>query len=86
MTIKKSCPCGAFSTCKSQNQHNSPKSKNNTSGLKGAYFRKDTGKWFSAIMVNRKSYRLGQYETAEEAHDAYRKAAIRLHGEFARAN
>lgn len=61
---------------------------NNRSGYKGVYH--DPGcrlrPWRAEIRSNRKRVRLGLFETPEEAHAAYVKAAHRLHGEFARAS
>ena len=62
----------------------SRKPKNNTCGYKGVTPYKLTGKYAAQIVKNKKHYRLGVFETAEEAHKAYRKAAKKLHGEFAR--
>lgn len=53
------------------------------SGLKGAYAAR-RGKWTSRIMVNRKNVCLGTFPDAESAHEAYKAAAKRLHGEWAR--
>jgi hypothetical protein len=69
---------------KEQNAQNSAIRKTNTSGMKGAFFHKPSGCWLSAISVNGKRFYLGQFKTAEQAHDAYCKAAAELHGEFAR--
>jgi len=63
---------------------NSRKSKNNTSGYKGVSFHKHKQKFIARIMRDRKSYHLGEFATAIEAHKAYCEAAIRLHGEYAR--
>ncbi len=55
------------------------------SKLKGAYL--ETGhddQWFSAITINGKSHRLGRFQTPEEAHAAYCKAAKKAFGAFAR--
>lgn len=70
----------------SQNTANSPLSKRNTSGLKGAHFAKGIGKWTAHICVKRKQMTLGTYATAEEAHAAYLAAAKKYFGEFARAS
>jgi hypothetical protein len=54
------------------------------SGLKGAYFHKKNQKWHSSIRVGTKTINLGYFDTAEEAHRAYCKAAKEHYGEFAR--
>lgn len=51
---------------------------------KGAYYHKKTGRWLSTIGHRGQYTHLGSFETAEEAHEAYKRAAERLHGEFAR--
>lgn len=66
-----------------QNTFNAGPSKNNTSGFKGVYFRKDTGKWAAEITHNRKKKSLGCYPTPELASAAYNKAAQETFGEFA---
>jgi hypothetical protein len=38
---------------------------------------------FAQIVCNGEKYRLGYFKTVEEAHQAYRDAAKRLHDEFA---
>jgi hypothetical protein len=55
------------------NRANSNKSSTK-SGLKGAYQRPN-GKFFSVIEINGKRKHLGDFNTAEEAHRAYLKAA-----------
>lgn len=68
----------------SENAHNSKKPVNNTSGYKGVHYYKSRNKYTAKIMVNRKEYNLGYFNTAEEASAAYRAAAKIYHGEFAR--
>lgn len=70
-----------------QNNYNRRKQKNNTSGFKGVYLDKQTDKWKAQISADADGKRqfLGRFNTPEEAHEAYRAAALRLHGEFARA-
>jgi hypothetical protein len=67
----------------SQNGGNSVISKNNKSGYKGVFWHKRQGAWMASIMKNRKTIRLGLFDTPKEAHDAYCAAALRLFGEFA---
>lgn len=67
-----------------QNEANRPKNKNNTSGFKGVSWHKKKQKWGAWIGVDNKSIWLGWFSSAEVAHQAYCKAAARMHGEFAR--
>lgn len=70
---------------RSQNACNSI-SKCGTSKFKGVSYVKDVGRWVSAISFNKKHYHLGFYRDETEAALAYNKAALELHGEFARLN
>jgi hypothetical protein len=69
---------------KSQNSGNTKKPVTNKSGYKGVCWHKKSGKWRAQIIYQGKSYWLGVYETPEEAHEAYCKAATHYFGEFAR--
>lgn len=54
-------------------------------GLKGvSYYKGRTKAYKAAITVSGKSIYLGFHTTAEEAHEAYKTAAIKYFGEFAR--
>jgi hypothetical protein len=55
----------------------------NSSGFKGVS--KKGNKWRAKITKDGRDYRLGYYNTAAEAHDAYIEAATVMFGEFARA-
>ena len=66
------------------NSANRGRNRNNSSGFKGVYLHQ-CGRWTAGITANRKSYYLGLFDTPEEAHAAYAKAADQLFGEFARA-
>lgn len=63
-----------------ENGQNQKKSSRNTSGFKGVTLDKATGKWLAQIG---KAKKLGRFNTPEEAHQAYCKAASKLYGEFA---
>lgn len=68
----------------SKNSMNKGIQSNNTSGYKGVTFHKGTGKYHAKICVSGIRKSLGYFQTAEQAHDAYVKAAGELHGQFAR--
>lgn len=67
-------------TCR-QNNCNQSKQKNNTSGYKGVYLDK-TNKFRAQISINSIYMYLGNFNTAEEAHEAYKAASMKYHGEF----
>lgn len=67
----------------SQNQHNKQMLNPNGKGVafdKSVYREKP---WVARIMVNHKSVFLGSFKTKEEAAQAYQKACLKYHGEFA---
>lgn len=51
-------------------------------GLTGASFHKRSGRWQAYIKKDGKQIALGYFDTAEAAHEEYKKAAKRLFGEF----
>lgn len=53
----------------------------NKSGLKGAWPCKTTGRWQSILTDGENKLWLGRFDTAEEAHRAWLKAATELRGE-----
>lgn len=59
-----------------QNISSSPKGKNKYVGV---YPHKASGGFQARIMKNRKSYKLGLFDTPEEAHEAYKTAKRKLH-------
>lgn len=65
-----------------QQRYNAGIRKNNTSGFKGVSWCEANQNWTAQICINYERIKLGSYATAEEAAEAYRQAAIRLHGEF----
>lgn len=66
-----------------QNRFNIRKHKNNTTGFKGV--RKTWNNRYRAVIVkNGISHSLGVFDSPEEAHEAYKKAALDMFGEYAR--
>lgn len=68
---------------KCQNQHNQGANRRNTSGFKGVSWHTRDEKWQASIKLNGKRTHLGNFDTPEAAHEAYKEAAIKLHGAFA---
>lgn len=68
-----------------ENMWNSAAHKDNSTGLKGIWLDKRINKYCASIRVHGKKRYLGSFDTPLLANDAYRQAAIDLHGEFARA-
>lgn len=69
---------------RAQNAWNQGLSRNNTSGFKGVDLHSQSLRWQARIRWHGKHHFLGFFDSPEEAHNAYCKAAERLHGEFAR--
>lgn len=67
-----------------QNQSNSRKYRNNTSGFKGVCWHKQHRKWYAQLQSNGKQVFLGLFDDPAIAAVAYAKGARRHHGEFAR--
>jgi hypothetical protein len=63
----------------SQNQANQKRPR-----AKGIYFRAKTGRWLAQIQVQKKRTHLGSFRSAAEAHAAYKAAADKHFGPFAR--
>ena len=58
---------------------------NNKSGFRGVSWNKNRhggGRWIAVIYFKGTRYRLGFFDTPEEASDAYQEAKARLHGDF----
>jgi hypothetical protein len=58
--------------------------RNSTTGVKGVFLVKLTGRFVARVTKNRRPHHIGTFDTIEEAATARREAAERLHGEFAR--
>jgi len=67
-----------------ENNRNSRMQSNNTCGFKGVHFDKSRERYRACIMVDGRRKWLGRFSTAKEAHESYARAAVQLHGEFAR--
>lgn len=67
-----------------QNQWNARRRKDNSSGVKGVWWRKASQKWVASINVNGIKIHLGSFSTLEDARWAYRIAANQMHGEYAK--
>ena len=77
--------CNLRKAVRSQNNINSGKHKNNTSGFRGVRDRTHLNKGYQArIGVFGKYINLGTFSTLEEAYAAYIKAAGTHYGEYAR--
>ena len=63
-----------------ENCFNQQLSKNNTSGTKGIYFKKNTKKWHAYIKFNYKKNYLGCYDNLEDAKNARQKKSNELFG------
>lgn len=76
--------CNLREATQSQNRANSKTTnKHGVKGVRRLPWMKDTDKcWQAQITHNKKVIYLGCYHTKEEAHSAYCKAAMELHGEF----
>jgi hypothetical protein len=74
--------CNLREATSRQNLANTKRYKNNSSGRKGVY-RDKHGKYIASIVVNYKRIYLGYFQDLEDAHEAYKDAAIKYFGEFA---
>ena len=68
----------------SQNMSNRGPQKNNTSGHKGVWWDKSRSKWCAEITVKQKKHYLGRFINKQDAARAYKLAAEKYFGEFAK--
>jgi len=78
--------CNLRKCTQSQNNRNSRKNRNNTSGYIGVSWNKEKGRWSAYIKCNTKQIHLGYFDDLEQAAQAYDIAALELHGAFATLN
>lgn len=69
-----------------QNSKNQALRVTNTSGFKGVHPAGTRGKWQARIRCDGKQHYLGLFDDPRVAAHAYNRAAVELHGEFARLN
>ena len=67
---------------RSQNTSNKTKKDGTYSRLKGVTWHSRGKRWMAQIMKDRVKIYLGSFDTEEAAHEAYKEASLRLHGEF----
>jgi|6_EtaG_2_1085325.scaffolds.fasta_scaffold08028_3 hypothetical protein len=67
-----------------ENSRNRGINKNNTSGYKGVYWKKDRKKWAAQIRNNGKVVGLGGFDRKEQAYAAYCQAAKEFYKDFAK--
>jgi hypothetical protein len=63
----------------SENRQNIGKLSNNKSGFKGVWFHKVNKNWCASISVDKKNCHIGSFATKEEAYEAYKTYAEKLH-------
>ena len=68
----------------SQNAANSRRPRDNSSGYKGVFLCRGSGRWRARVGKGGRKIHLGTFDTPEAAHAAYVVAARKLYGEFAR--
>jgi hypothetical protein len=66
----------------SQNLHNRPKTKSNTSGIKGVSWCKTHKKWVAQLRVDNKDFHLGRFSTIQAAKEAVQDFRNHKLGEF----
>jgi hypothetical protein len=69
-----------------QNQRNARTRTDNKSGYKGVTLDKRTSRWRAMIRVDGVLKSLGFFDDPKIAHEAYKKASEKYHGEFGRSS
>lgn len=71
---------------RAENLSNRGAQKNNKTGLKGVSRVKGCNRYKAQIMCEGTIHHLGSFDSPLEAAEAYNKAAVTLHGDFAKVN
>lgn len=66
-----------------ENNRNTKKRRNNTSGAKGVTWDRHANKWRARVCANSKNKYIGMYDNVETAKAAVEEARSKLHGSFA---
>lgn len=74
--------CNLRKATPQQNNSNKAVRSDSSSGIKGIWFHKETGKWRASIRTHGKARSLGLFFSPQEAGAAYNAESRRLHGEF----
>lgn len=69
---------------RAQNAKNRRVNSNSKSGIKGVRFDESKRVWEARIRCDGRRISLGRFKNKDQAAEAYRSAAMRLHGAFAR--
>jgi hypothetical protein len=69
-----------------ENNRNKRKYRNNTSGYKGVYWSKQSGKWFAKIVLDGRPIHLGSFRDIRDAALAYDQGAMKYHKDFGKTN
>lgn len=71
---------------RTQNQQNCRQPRHNTSGYKGVCWDKNRQQWLVSVTKHSKAHFIGRFNSRRQAAIAYNRAAVKLHGCFARLN
>lgn len=71
--------CNLRNVTSIENNQNTIKKSNNTSGYKGVSWSKKSNKWLAQICFKGKRHYLGHFDNPENASTAYKQAASKLH-------
>lgn len=75
--IKNLRPCSHFENC-----FNTKIRSNNTSGVKGVYWHKESKKWIARVQANGKESFLGRFNNIKLAELAVKNERYAIHGQF----